>query len=70
MNSDLNLQASSMLQLINSEIKSTKEDLNSAEEKIAIFVDKNRVLESMNKKHCVILNSLTEDLHNGENPRT
>jgi thiosulfate/3-mercaptopyruvate sulfurtransferase len=27
------------------------------------------VLESMNKKHCVILNSLTEDLHNGENPR-
>ena len=34
-----------------------------------IFVDKNRVLESMNKKHCVILNSLTEDLHNGENPR-
>ena len=42
LNSDLNLQASSMLQLINSEIKSTKEDLNSAEEKIAIFVDKNR----------------------------
>ena len=23
----------------------------------------------MYKKHCVILNSLTEDLHNGENPR-
>ena len=34
-----------------------------------IFVDKNRVLGSMNTKECVILNSLTEDLHNGENPR-
>ena len=34
-----------------------------------IFVDKNRVLGSMNKKECVILNSLTEDIHNGENPR-
>ena len=34
-----------------------------------IFVDKNRVLGSMNKKQCVILNSLTEDIHNGENPR-
>jgi len=34
-----------------------------------IFVDKNRVLRSMNIKECVILNSLTEDLHNGENPR-
>ena len=34
-----------------------------------IFVDKNIVLRSMNIKECVILNSLTEDLHNGENPR-
>ena len=34
-----------------------------------IFVDKNRVLGSMNTNECVILNSLTEDLHNGENPR-
>ena len=34
-----------------------------------IFVDKNRVLGSMNINECVILNSLTEDLHNGENPR-
>ena len=34
-----------------------------------VFVDKNRVLRSMNIKECVILNSLTEDLHNGENPR-
>ena len=34
-----------------------------------IFVDKNRVLGSMNRNECVILNSLTEDLHNGENPR-
>ena len=34
-----------------------------------IFVDKNRVLGSMNKKECIILNSLTEDIHNGENPR-
>ena len=34
-----------------------------------IFVNKNRVLGSMNTKECVILNSLTEDLHNGENPR-
>ncbi len=33
------------------------------------FVDKKRVLGSMNKKNCVILNSLTEDIHNGENPR-
>ena len=34
-----------------------------------IFVDKNRVLGSMNTNECVILNSLTEDLHNGKNPR-
>ena len=34
-----------------------------------IFVDKNRVLGSMSTNECVILNSLTEDLHNGENPR-
>ena len=34
-----------------------------------IFVDKNIVLRSMNIKECVILNSLTEDLHNGKNPR-
>ncbi len=34
-----------------------------------IFVDKNTVLESINTNKCVILNSLTEDLHNGENPR-
>tara|TARA_A100000164_G_scaffold380088_1_gene426409 strand:- start:1099 stop:1983 length:885 start_codon:yes stop_codon:yes gene_type:complete len=33
------------------------------------FVDKKRVLGSMDKKNCVILNSLTEDIHNGENPR-
>jgi uncharacterized protein involved in exopolysaccharide biosynthesis len=42
LNSDVNLQATSMLKLINSEIENTKDELNSAEDEIATFVDENR----------------------------
>ena len=34
-----------------------------------IFVDKDAVLEAMNNPKCIILNSLTSDIHNGKNPR-
>ena len=34
-----------------------------------IFVNKDAVLEAMNNPKFIILNSLTADIHNGENPR-
>ena len=42
LNSGINLQASSMLQLINEEISITKDELNEVEDQLASFVDKNR----------------------------
>ena len=42
LNSGINLQASSMLQLINEEISITKDELNEIEDQLASFVDKNR----------------------------
>ena len=34
-----------------------------------IFIEKNTVLEAINKKTSLLLNSLTEDIHLGNNPR-
>ena len=34
-----------------------------------VFVDKDRVVNSMNNKNCILINALTADLHHGENPR-
>lgn len=41
LNSDINLQASSMLELINNELNTTIKKLNKAEDDLAFFVDKN-----------------------------
>ena len=42
LNSGINLQASSMLELINEEISITKSELNSVEDQLALFIDENR----------------------------
>ena len=42
LNSGINLQASSMLELINEEISTTKSELNSVEDQLALFIDENR----------------------------
>ncbi len=42
LNSGINLQASSMLELINEEISTTKGELNLVEDQLALFIDKNR----------------------------
>ena len=42
LNSGINLQASSMLELINEEISITKSELNSVEDQLALFINENR----------------------------
>ena len=42
LNSGINLQASSMLELINEEISMTKSELNRVEDQLALFIDENR----------------------------
>ena len=42
LNSGINLQASSMLELINEEISTTKSELNRVEDQLALFIDENR----------------------------
>ena len=41
----------------------------SVDEKPEIFVNKERVLDSINDRSCVLVNALTEDIHTGKNSR-